>query len=91
MKGKSKKSKNNGIPQNLKNVQPVKEEPTEDIILQFGENEVPLADISKKVRKSYKKSGNEAELKDVKIYVKPEENKAYYVVNGEASGSVELA
>ena len=27
----------------------------------------------------------EEDIQDVKVYVKPEENKAYYVVNGEAS------
>ena len=26
--------------------------------------------------------------KDIKIYIKPEENKAYYVINGDITGSV---
>ncbi len=28
----------------------------------------------------------EEDIQDIKVYVKPEENKAYYVVNGEAEG-----
>ena len=30
----------------------------------------------------------EKDLKDIKIYIKPEENKAYYVINGDIRGSV---
>ncbi len=63
---------------------------TEDIVLQFGEKEVTVASISKKVKQNYKDSGNAAELKEIKIYVKPEENKAYYVANGQVSGNVDL-
>ena len=32
----------------------------------------------------------EKDLKDIKIYIKPEESKAYYVINGDISGSVWL-
>ena len=39
---------------------------------------------------NYKENGGAAEIKDVKIYVKPQDNKAYYVVNGEKEGSVDL-
>lgn len=63
---------------------------TEEMILQFGEKEVTVAAISEKARQDYKNSGSEAVLKDIKIYVKPEDNKAYYVVNGETEGNVDL-
>lgn len=49
-----------------------------------------VADISEKVRMNYKENGGAAEIKDVKISVKPQDNKAYYVVNGEKEGSVDL-
>ena len=42
------------------------------------------------VRKSYAQSGSQEELREVTIYVKPEDRKAYYVINGETEGSVEL-
>lgn len=64
---------------------------TEEMILQFGENEISVEEISEKVKKDYEDSGNEEELKDIKIYVKPEDNKAYYVANGQIEGNIDLA
>ena len=64
--------------------------PSEEMILQFGDLEVAAADISEKAKQDYKNSENDAELKDIRIYVKPEDNKAYYVVNGEFEGNVDL-
>ena len=89
---KSKRSfaKNNTITQHMDPVPAVKAEPTEEIVLQFGENEVSITAVSNKVRQNYKEDGNEGELKDIRIYVKPEDNRAYYVANGEIEGSVEL-
>lgn len=92
MKGKSKRSsgKNSAAALDMKNIPVIKAEPTECIVLQFGEYEVPMAAISDKAKQNYKESGNKAELKDIKIYVKPEDLKAYYVVNGEFEGNVDL-
>ena len=89
---KSKKSpaKNKTIAQNMDPVPEVKAELTEEMVLQFGENEVSITAISDKVKQSYEEGGNEGKLKDIKIYVKPEDNRAYYVANGEIEGSVEL-
>lgn len=92
MKGKSKRSsgKNNAAVLNMIPIPEAKAETTEQMVLQFGENEVSLSSISDKVKQNYKESGNEAELRDVKIYIKPEDNKAYYVANGDTEGSVDL-
>lgn len=95
MKGKSRKSgsKNSPIQQNIRNtpVTPaVKPEPQEEVILQFGENEITVAAISAKVKKDYEERGRTEGLKDIKIYVKPEDGRAYYVANGEVEGSVGL-
>lgn len=65
------------------------QEPVEDMVIQFGANEVSTAEISEKVKKNYL-ADNDAEIKSLKIYVKPEDNKAYYVVNDETEGNVEL-
>ena len=32
----------------------------------------------------------EADLKDLKIYIKPEDNGAHYVINGDITGFIEL-
>jgi len=89
-KSKRTSAKNNTVTQIMNPVPAVKAEPTEDMVLQFGENEVSITAVSDKVRQSYKEGGNTGEMKDIKIYIKPEDNKAYYVVNGEVEGSVEL-
>lgn len=93
MKTKSRRpvTKNSVIQQNVKNTPVGKTEPQEEMILQFGEIEMAVSAISEKVRQNYKDSGNETELKDIKIYIKPEEKKAYYVMNGETAGNVDLA
>lgn len=89
-KSKRSSAKNNTIAQHMEPIPAVKPEPTEEVILQFGENEVSVTAVSDKVKQSYKESGNAGELKDIRIYVKPEDNRAYYVANGEIEGSVEL-
>ena len=78
------------VNQNIINTPPVKAEPKEEIVLQFGDQEVSMSAVSEKVRKSYAQSGSQEELREVTIYVKPEDRKAYYVINGETEGSVEL-
>ena len=64
--------------------------PQEEMVLQFGESEITAADISGKVKEDYSRNGNEEEIKLVKIYVKPEDNKAYYVINDTVQGDVDL-
>lgn len=66
------------------------ESPAERMVLQFGNCEVSVTEIREKVKKSFLESSNDAEIKKVDIYVKPEDNRAYYVINGEVEGSVEL-
>lgn len=45
-----------------------------------------LLNICKDVWK-YDLNGKEADFKSVELYVKPEENTAYYVINGDITGS----
>lgn len=60
--------------------------------VQFGGNEYTITDLTEKVTAAFVEEGNKASaIKSLEIYVKPEEGKAYYVVNGEAEGkSVDL-
>ena len=62
MKAKSRRpvNKNNALSQNVKNA--VKAAPTEEIVLQFAEGEVAVADISEKVRMNYKENGGRKNL-----------------------------
>ena len=64
---------------------------TQEVFVQFCGREVAAADIMEKVEKAWADMGNKAEdVKDVKIYIKPEEFMAYYVINDNEGGSVEL-
>ena len=50
MKGKKRTSaKNNMVNQNIINTPPVKAEPKEEIVLQFGDQEVSMSAVSEKV------------------------------------------
>ncbi len=60
-------------------------EPRKFIIQNQADQSISYADIVKKVNKAYKDA-----IKTLEIYVKSEENKAYYVVNGDVTGSVDL-
>ena len=42
------------------------------------------------VKKAYMEANPDGEIKTIDIYVKPEENVAYYVVNGEGSGDYKI-
>ena len=67
-----------------------KKAPKTEVVLQYAGKEVMYADIIKKATQLSKKA-LKANLKDVKIYVKPEENMAYYVANGgEQIGSFQI-
>lgn len=67
------------------------EKRAESVILQYAGKEVKTADILNKVTEAFVAAGNkETDMKDVTVYVKPEENKAYYVINQTVTGAVEL-
>lgn len=71
---------------------PAKKEPVKaDVFVQFLGNEVLIADIEKKVTDIYVAEGHRASsIKSVKIYIKPEEAAAYYVINEKITGKTDL-
>lgn len=63
----------------------------QEVYIQFGGREVLEAEVLDKVKKAWTELGNKVgDMLDVKVYIKPEEFKAYYVINGDVTGSVEL-
>ncbi len=59
--------------------------------IEFAGKSTVVEDVVAKVKEAYKADGNKDAIKTVEVYVKPEENVAYYVVNGVAEGKcVEL-
>jgi hypothetical protein len=62
-----------------------------NIILQINGNEVVMADVEKRVKTQYVSEGNKlSSIESFTIYVKPEENSAYYVINEDITGRVDL-
>lgn len=63
----------------------------QQFVLQFNGREFDLAAVEANVKKNWKEAGHKlTEIADLDIYVKPEEATAYYVVNKEIEGKVEL-
>ena len=60
-----------------------------EVYFQYAGKEIASKDLVSDVKKAWiEMTGKkEEDIQDVKVYVKPEENKAYYVVNGEAEGN----
>lgn len=63
----------------------------EEIFIQTSSNEMQLEAIIEKVKKAYVAEGN-IETKDdqIRIYIKPEENMVYYVVNNSYASGINL-
>ena len=61
----------------------------ETVYLQYMGKEINKEDIMKNVKEVWTKElkNKVGDMKSVTLYLKPEENKAYYVINGEFDGS----
>ena len=61
------------------------------LYVQFAGNEATEADIIDKVKAAYVAEGHkESAIKEINLYVKPEEYAVYYVINDKSSGKVNL-
>lgn len=66
-------------------------ERVEEIYLQVGGEEWNVSDCRARAAAAYVAEGHrESGIKKLVIYVKPEERKAYYVVNDDVNGCIEL-
>ena len=61
------------------------------ITLEFGDYTAVMSTVEEKVKAQIVAEGVKASaIKSLNIYLKPFENKAYFVVNGDLTGSVDL-
>ena len=82
-----KAAKANAATKAKKEKQPAKTE----IIVQYQQSAANLGELEDKVKKQFVAEGHRAGcIKTLNIYVKPEEYKAYYVINDKFFGSVDL-
>ncbi len=60
----------------------------ENVYIEFFGEQILQADLIAEAKKIWKDSGNKAaDLKKLEVYVKPEDDRVYYVFNGKESGS----
>ena len=63
----------------------------QEIFIQYGDHELRTEDIAARCREDYVLSGGDiTQIKDLRVYVKPEDDAAYYVINGSRTGKVAL-
>lgn len=69
-----------------------KAEPVTEVYVQYWGKEIHTSEVADKIKKIWTEDmGKKApELKDLKIYIKPEDNGAHYVINGDVAGFIGL-
>lgn len=68
-----------------------KKEAVQNVYVQFLGKEILTSDLVAQVTESWVAQGHRASsIKELNLYVKPEDSAAYYVINGKESGKIEL-
>ncbi len=57
------------------------------VYIEFNGAKVAVDEVVENVKATYKANGGKAAIKTLEVYVKPEEQAAYFVVNGELEGN----
>ena len=66
-----------------------KNEPVVNVVLQYDGKSVDVEDVLKAAKNNWKKD-HKGDVKELQLYLKPEESKAYYVINGQEAGAVDM-
>ncbi|MEE3420037.1 MAG: DUF6465 family protein [Lachnospiraceae bacterium] len=61
------------------------------VFVEFAGKRVDISDVTTKAVEAYKASHEGAEIKSLEVYVQPENDVAYYAVNGEGSEDFKVA
>lgn len=70
---------------------PKKAEVVEEVYVQYANQEVPTSVLVEKVKAAYVAEGHKADMiKKIRVYIKPEENMLYYVVNDDYASGISL-
>lgn len=69
----------------------VKEELKPEVFIQFQGREAVVAEVIEKAKAEFVSAGHRVStIKSLQVYLKPEENGAYYVINQKFAGKVDL-
>ena len=68
-----------------------KKEAAKKVYVQYQDAEIEPKKVLEQVKTDWVKAGHRvSSIKKVDLYIKPEEGKAYWVINGKETGSVDL-
>lgn len=68
----------------------VKPEIEKSVVVEFGGRQVAAKDVLAQAEKAYAKTHPGTVIKSMELYISPEQNAAYYVVNGEGSDNFRI-
>ena len=66
-----------------------KKEPSVNVFLEFDGKSVDVADVTDAAKKAWK-TEHKGDVRELRLYLKSEESKAYYVINGKDAGAVDM-
>ncbi len=62
-----------------------------NIVVQYGDRERKTDELLQLIKNDALSKGiKDADFDQVDVYIKPEENKVFYVINGDINGSIEF-
>ena len=66
------------------------QEQTSSVFVQYQDIEADVSSLMDAARAQFKQMKPHTKVTDIKLYVKPEDRAAYYVINGQFDGKIEL-
>lgn len=69
---------------------PAASKKADEVFVQFAGKEFNVPEIVAAAKAAFKEANGRKAIKSCNVYVKPEENAAYYVINDDFSGKIEL-
>lgn len=64
--------------------------PAPEVVVQYSGAEIGASALTDAAVAQFKAAKKRARIKDIKLYIKPEERAAYYVINGSFNGKVDF-
>lgn len=74
----------------IKDINAEKADVKPEVFVEFGNAQVSIEKVAEDAKKKYAADGNKDEIKSLKIYLKPEEQLAYYVINDTVSDKMDV-
>ena len=60
------------------------------VFVQYQDTEIEIDDLVERAKSAFREEHKRTPIKELRLYVKPEERAAYYVINDKADGKVDF-